>query len=232
MTAETGDSAGADTSTHGFGSMPSTNTPIKPSAASTGLTLTATTLLTIGAITLPFLRSYSGAPYVASSAIAQRTIREFLTSHRQKLLPRKPGLIDLGSGSGEHVLCAAGLGYRAIGVERNPWLVQYSRFHAWKDGSDARFVKEDLWDVDVGEYDVVVVFGVPGMMERVKQKLERECGEGCVVCSHTFEIPSWKEQWQEGGVRFYRVGEQHMRQRGGLQSEYCTLENEKLSTKI
>ena len=55
-------------------------------------------------------------------------------------------VIDLGSGDGRNVIAAAKRGARAMGVEYNPDLVQYSKQNAEKAGvaGKATFVQGDM----------------------------------------------------------------------------------------
>lgn len=178
-------------------------------------------LYTIGALltgltiaTVPFLRRYSGAPYVASAPAARHAVHNFLKAHRQTL-PEQPSprLTDLGAGSGELVLDAATAGYDARGVELNGWLVLQARMAARRLPSEVRgraqFEWRDLWQCGLEREDVVVVFGVPDIMERVGEMIARECKEGCVVCCNSFPIPGWTALKKSGGVWFYRVGDRH-----------------------
>lgn len=174
-----------------------------------GLGIVGTSVITIGVLCMPFLRSFTGAPYVASSNTARASVNRFLQTqamNRHKIGRSAGRLVDLGSGSGEMVIDAAEMGYDATGVEMNVWLVAVSRMRAWRRGvHGAKFMWGDMWKVDVTDCDAIVLFGVPRIMRRVGEKLRNECREGCVVCSNTFDIPGWKKSGIEGGVRFYRI---------------------------
>ncbi|XP_032271100.1 ATP synthase subunit C lysine N-methyltransferase isoform X4 [Phoca vitulina] len=52
---------------------------------------------------------------------------------------RRGSLVDIGSGDGRIVIAAAKAGFRAFGVELNPWLVWYSRYRAWREGVHGYF---------------------------------------------------------------------------------------------
>lgn len=77
-------------------------------------------------------------------------------------------LLDIGSGDGRIVVAAARRGFRADGVELNPWLVQYSRVSALACGVSARtgFYRRDLWKFDLSQYRNIVVFGVEQMVKK------------------------------------------------------------------
>lgn len=175
-------------------------------AASYGLGATAVISIGLCAATVPFLRRFSGAPYVASSQSARHAISRHITSIRRS----KEGtlnLIDLGSGSGEIVLHAASVGYRAHGVELNPWLVAFSRWRAWQDGiQHATFSQSCLWSTPLHKHDVVVVFGIPDIMSRLSTKFHAECKpDGAWLVSNTFRLPDTKPIRTESGVHFYFI---------------------------
>ncbi|XP_077922679.1 ATP synthase subunit C lysine N-methyltransferase isoform X2 [Halichoerus grypus] len=78
---------------------------------------------------------------------------------------RRGSLVDIGSGDGRIVIAAAKAGFRAFGVELNPWLVWYSRYRAWREGvhGSAKFYVSDLWKVTFSQYSNIIIFGVPQM---------------------------------------------------------------------
>lgn len=178
-------------------------------AGKVGLAAATTSIALVAMGTAPFLRRFTGAPYVSSSVAARKAIskaiREHYNGHREA---RRMVLVDLGSGSGEIVLDAARAGYSAKGFELNVWLVALSRWRAWRAGlspSQAKFVWGDLWKSDVAKADAVVVFGVPDIMKRVEVKVASECDDGCLVCCNTFALRGMTESHRSGGVWFYKV---------------------------
>lgn len=180
--------------------------------ATVGLTLVTTAIVTVTGLTVPFLRRFSGAPYVASTTQSRNAIKAALRTHSSAKKSsaesgiRQPRIVDLGSGSGEIVLDAARMGYDAIGYELNIWLILLSRLRAYRQGTpNARFIRKDFWHASLHDCDAVVVFGVPRIMSRLGEKLRRECATGCLVCSNTFEIGGWHAFHQHSGVWFYSV---------------------------
>ncbi|XP_049624981.1 ATP synthase subunit C lysine N-methyltransferase [Suncus etruscus] len=103
-------------------------------------------------------------------------------------------LVDVGSGDGRIVTAAAKQGFRAVGYELNPWLVWFSRYHAWREGVQdlTTFHLSDLWKVNFSQYSNVVIFGVPQMMPLLAEKLEQELAEDARVVACRFPFPSWK----------------------------------------
>lgn len=181
--------------------------------AKTGLYISSTLLLTLTAATVPFLRRYTGAPYVASAPHSREAIRRFLQAQKHlPYTPHQPRLTDLGAGSGELVIDAAKMGYIARGVELNIWLVLRSRFRAISLPEPTRsrvsFQRRDLWTCGLHAEDAIVVFGVPAIMGRLGELILAECKDECVVCSNTFPVPGWAPLSRSGGVWFYNVGDQ------------------------
>ncbi|RNA29876.1 hypothetical protein BpHYR1_029473 [Brachionus plicatilis] len=107
-------------------------------------------------------------------------------------------LIDLGSGDGRIVFDAAERGYHATGVELNTMLYLYSKFKtftAWKNKSGLFrpvFKRADFWKVNMTQYDLIVVFGVQGMMKDLASKLKEEMKPDCLIVSCRFPISSYK----------------------------------------
>jgi SAM-dependent methyltransferase len=126
-----------------------------------------------------------------------------------KLAGLKPGdrLLDIGSGDGRVVSAAAQAGVKATGVEINPYYVWLSRLKIKHLGlSDkAKIVRSDQWQFDTSPYSVVVVYGIGYMMERLKEKLERELKPGSRIISVYFPIPGWKIVKQLGDIKLYQL---------------------------
>eukprot|EP00636_Phaeomonas_parva_P003922 CAMPEP_0118853660 /NCGR_PEP_ID=MMETSP1163-20130328/2129_1 /TAXON_ID=124430 /ORGANISM="Phaeomonas parva, Strain CCMP2877" /LENGTH=270 /DNA_ID=CAMNT_0006786247 /DNA_START=819 /DNA_END=1631 /DNA_ORIENTATION=- len=116
-----------------------------------------------------------------------------------------PAFVDLGSGDGTAVIEAVkgGTFGRAVGVELNWGLVAYSWFAAWREGvlrggagsgaggagGGVAFHKRDLWTLDLGEFDAVMMFGVKPLMAPLAAKVRRECRPGTVVMLYRFKLP-------------------------------------------
>lgn len=202
--------------------MPAPQEAKSPIAEPAAIGLYAVCVLLAGltAVTGPFLRRYSGAPYVASAPAARAAIRSFLHTCRYSTRgSNAPRFIDLGAGSSELVLDAARAGFQGRRVELNRWLVLRSRLRAYGLPAEQRkrveFKKQDLWTNQMREEDVVAVFGVPDMMERIRVMVENQCKDECIVCCNTFPIPGWTAMRKTGVVWFYNVGQQRRRDIAG-----------------
>ena len=101
-------------------------------------------------------------------------------------------VIDLGSGDGRNVIAAARRGARALGVEFNPDLVQYSKQNAAKAGvaDKAMFVEGDMFEADISKATVMVLFLLPDNLKRLRQKLF-DLRPGTRIVGNTFGIEGW-----------------------------------------
>jgi protein-L-isoaspartate O-methyltransferase len=113
---------------------------------------------------------------------------------------------DLGSGDGRVVIAMAKAGGIATGFEINPFLVWYSRSKIRKLGFSDRvkIQSSSFWNQDLGEYDIITIFGINHVMERLGQKLALELKPGAVVISNAFRIPRLTEVKRSGSLLVYK----------------------------
>ena len=102
-------------------------------------------------------------------------------------------VIDLGSGDGRTVITAARLGARALGIEYNPDMVEYSRRQAAAAGMTARtsFVKADLFETSFAEATVLTMFLLPEINRKLRPKI-LDLKPGTRIVSNTFTMAEWK----------------------------------------
>jgi len=117
-------------------------------------------------------------------------------------------LIDLGSGDGRIPRAAARRGASALGVEIDSDLVARARMLTRLEGLEerARFVRDDLFTVSLRDVDVVTLYLLPALNERLKPKLLNEMKAGARVVSHAFDMGDWPhEEFREiADKRVYR----------------------------
>ena len=117
-------------------------------------------------------------------------------------------LIDLGSGDGRIPRAAARRGASALGVEIDGDLVARARALTRLEGLEARarFVRDDLFTVSLRDVDVVTLYLLPALNERLKPKLLNEMRAGARVVSHAFDMGDWPhEEFREiADKRVYR----------------------------
>ncbi|XP_076241922.1 ATP synthase subunit C lysine N-methyltransferase [Calliopsis andreniformis] len=126
-------------------------------------------------------------PYVPATTEQVDNIFKALTG-------RSGSLIDLGSGDGRIVFEAAKTGFKAYGIELNPWLVWYSKLKALSTGlsSQTTFIKQNLWKHNLSKYDNIVLFGVDQMMPDIEKKILTELQKECFVVTCRFPLPNMR----------------------------------------
>lgn len=124
-------------------------------------------------------------PYVPATT-------EQLTGVTKALAGRSGKLLDVGSGDGRIVFTAAKLGFKADGVELNPWLVYYSRLAAVLNPQyrNSKFYHTNLWTFDLKLYNNIVIFGVEQMMQEFENKLLCETSNDTVIVVCRFPLPN------------------------------------------
>ena len=93
---------------------------------------------------------------------------------------------DLGSGDGRVVFRAAreGIFHKCVGYEINPVLHMFAsmrRLVTPKYFKSTSFRMDDLWRVDLRKCDVIAVYGLYPIMDRLGEKMEQELKPGSIV---------------------------------------------------
>ena len=141
-----------------------------------------------------------GAPPVPSSKRVIAVFLEIAAEYR----PAKA--VDLGAGDGRIVRALAEQGIESYGYEINPLLVWWGSWRLKKAGLQGKgFLKTaNLWKQNLGEFDFVVIYGLPGVMGHFEAKLERELRPGSLVVSNSFALPTWKPVKKIENVYLYQ----------------------------
>eukprot|EP00967_Tisochrysis_lutea_P099478 scaffold147790_cov29-Tisochrysis_lutea.AAC.7 len=155
--------------------------------------------LIVGTSLIPSLLG-RGAPFVPTASTKIEALfgkKGLLVAGSERSLlphgthPAHLRLVDLGSGDGSLLRAAtrtAAYGH-AAGYEINPWLVAYARLV-----SAGRSTKEvthwtSMWEASLDEADVVLIYGVPPIMEGLGKKLAAELRPGAIVVCNGYELP-------------------------------------------
>lgn len=114
-----------------------------------------------------------------------------------KLLDLKDGDVfyDLGSGDGRTIIYVAKTTNvaKAVGYEKNPVLVIYSRIAALLNKtSNVEFVRKDLYKADLSECNKLFLYILPAMMKKLEEKIVKEMPKGSIIVSNTFSFPTLK----------------------------------------
>ena len=101
-------------------------------------------------------------------------------------------VVDLGSGDGRTVIAAAKRGARALGVEFDDALIEVSRSAAEKAGvaGRAEFVQGDLYEADISQANVLVLFLMPDNLRELASKF-RTMRPGSRIVTNRFAIEGW-----------------------------------------
>ncbi|WAI86413.1 class I SAM-dependent methyltransferase [Achromobacter spanius] len=107
-------------------------------------------------------------------------------------------LMDLGSGDGRTVITAAQRGLTAQGIEYNPDMVELSRRNAQSAGvaDRATFVAADLFQTDLTKADVITMFLLSTINEKLRPTL-LQLKPGTRVVSNTFRMGDWEPDASE-----------------------------------
>lgn len=101
---------------------------------------------------------------------------------------------DLGCGDGRLVIAAAReFGARGVGVDIDPARIEEANAAARREGvaDRVRFLRQDLFGVDLSPATVVTLFLLPELNDRLAPKLRRELRPGARIVSHRWTIRGW-----------------------------------------
>ena len=101
---------------------------------------------------------------------------------------------DLGSGDGRLVITAAKrFGARGVGVELQTELVEMARIGAKHEGvaDRVKFVQGDLFETDIKEASVVMLYLLPRFVTRLVPRFRAELRPGTRIVSHDYPLSPW-----------------------------------------
>lgn len=107
-------------------------------------------------------------------------------------------LVDLGAGDGRIIIIGA-TEFKAtpcIGVEIRPELVKSAKEKIKKLNLTgvADIIQGNMYEYPLNDADVVTLYLLTSVNEKLKPKLERELKQGARVVTHDFEMPGWVPQ--------------------------------------
>ena len=114
-----------------------------------------------------------------------------------RLAEPRPGelLVDLGSGDGRIVIEAAKrYGTRGLGVDIDPALVARARENARRAGVEAlaQFEVRDFFETDLRGVNVVTMYLLPEVNQKLMPKLLQDLKPGARIVSHDYEMGGWR----------------------------------------
>ena len=116
---------------------------------------------------------------------------------------------DLGCGDGRIVITAAKqYGARGVGIDINPERIRESNENARLAVVSGRvkFLTQDLFETDLSEATVVMLYLLPSVNMKLRPKLLSELRPGTRIVSHSFDMGDWKP---EKVVKVQGNGEEH-----------------------
>ena len=141
-----------------------------------------------GALKTPSTDNIAG-PYVPTPWV--------IVDEMLKLADIRPGdvVYDLGSGDGRLVIMSAKrFGARGVGVELDSQLVETARIGAKDEGvaDRVKFVQGDLFEADIKEASVVMLYLLPGFVTRLVPKFLSDLRPGTRIVSHDYPLVPWR----------------------------------------
>lgn len=104
-------------------------------------------------------------------------------------------VFDLGFGSGRALFEAEKIGARAVGLELSPLAYYFVKTLIFLRKTDRiEIYRENFFETDLSEADVVFCFLTPKAMERLKPKFKRELKKGTKIISYSFSIKDWQSK--------------------------------------
>jgi SAM-dependent methyltransferase len=117
-------------------------------------------------------------------------------------------VIDLGSGDGRiPIFAAEKYGARALGVDLSPERIAESNDRAKAAGvaHKVEFKLQDLFETDIGEADVLTMYLLQSVNDKLRPRILEEMRPGARVVSHAFDMGPWEPVHSElvAGRRIY-----------------------------
>lgn len=113
-----------------------------------------------------------------------------------RLADIKPGQVvyDLGCGDGRLLVAAAQKGAHAIGYEVSlvPYVIAYARRLLSNNRKNISIHFKDFWFTDLADADVVYVFLMQKIYDKLRVKLEQELRPGTKVIVYVWPIEGWQ----------------------------------------
>jgi hypothetical protein len=148
----------------------------------------------------------SGAPfYMTGDDIVRRALKE------ADLRPDE-SFYDLGAGNGKVLAVAEKeFGAKATGFEISIVPYMIGRLNLLIKRSRAKLIKQNFWNADISDADVVFCFLIPRTMQKMEDKLKAELKPGTRIVTYAFPLPTLAPiktitihgNWK---MFFYRIG--------------------------
>lgn len=106
----------------------------------------------------------------------------------------KEKVFDLGCGDGRLLFEAERKRKKiqAVGFEVAPLVYLFALLKKWFFSSGASFKFRNFFRVSLRDADVIFCYLLPGTMEKLSQKIRKECRKGTRIISNTFHLPGFR----------------------------------------
>ncbi len=149
-------------------------------------------------------------PFVPSPEVVIRRMLQLADVREDEVV------YDLGCGDGRVLIIAAKeFGARAVGIEIRRDLYEQCLRRVRDLGLEdkIKILHGNFFEYDLSDADVVTLYLLTSVNERLRPKLERELRPGTRVVSHDFEVPGWKpiiiedlyEEWRSHKLYLYKI---------------------------
>ncbi len=117
-------------------------------------------------------------------------------------------LYDLGCGDGRIAVAAArDYGARAVCIDIDPQRIAEARANVKENGVEnlVEVRQADLFETDFSDADVVTLYLLPSLNEKLRPQLQRQLKNGARIVSHSFDMGAWKpdQEREVSGARLY-----------------------------
>ncbi len=149
-------------------------------------------------------------PFVPSPEVVIRRMLQLADVRENEIV------YDLGCGDGRVLIIAAKeFGARAVGIEIRRDLYEQCVRRVRDLGLEDRVkvYHGNFFEYDLSDADVITLYLLTSVNERLRPKLERELRPGTRVVSHDFEVPGWRpiiiedlyEEWRSHKLYLYKI---------------------------
>lgn len=114
-------------------------------------------------------------------------------------------MADLGSGDGRIAIEFAKKGVIVDGFELDEKWVKVSEKNI-RDENVTHMVSiqtKDFWDADLSTYDIVAVYPMPDVMEKLEEKLKKELKKGAKALLNYYPLPTWQAAGAKRNIYLY-----------------------------
>lgn len=125
-------------------------------------------------------------PYVPSSWDRLETMIELSQVHYGDKT------VDLGAGDGRVVTAMAKLGAKAQGYEIDKGRAELGQKNIKEEGltNNAVIYNKNFWNINLGDYNIITLYGITNIMERLEIKIYQEVKPGTKIISNFFPFPT------------------------------------------